>query len=195
MTEAPKTSFTRLLHRLREPSGDSRAVWDRLYALVYPELKYVAANILRGDGPGHILQPTALVHEAYLKLVDGSHADWQDRAHFLAVAARAMRQVLVDYARRRGAAKRGGGWKRVTIHDAIAARSDHALEIIELDDALARLSQLSERMARVAELRVFGEMTHEEIADVLSVSRRTAAGDWAVARRWLARELAGPANA
>ncbi len=169
--------------------GDFRPS-DRLFELVYDELHAIAARLMRGERAGHTLRPTALVHEAYLRLVDVSQTNWQDRAHFLRTAARAMRQILVDHARRRLAEKRGGGLDRVTLDDAIGAQDNPTFEILALDDVLVRLSQLDERMCRVVELRVFAGMNMDEIAHVLFVSRRTAYDDWDVAKRWLSRELA-----
>jgi RNA polymerase sigma factor (TIGR02999 family) len=189
---SPDSNITELLHALRSAdAGAAGRIQDCLYAAVYDELKQVAAALMKSERAGHTLEPSAVVHEAYCKLVGTSNIDWQNRVHFLGTATRAMRQVLVDYARRRRAGKRGGGWERVTLTNLNASGSDLALEIIDLDRALSRLATLSERMAQVVELRVFGGMTHREIAEILSVSTRTTAEDWAVARRWLARELAG----
>lgn len=181
---------TRLLPGVRQ--GDAAAL-DRVFELVYSELRRIAAARLRAERDGHTLQPTALVNEAYLKLAASPGADLQDRPHFLAVAARAMRQVLVDHARRRDAAKRGAGVSPVTL----TGRGDPAAEapgldsdeLIALDDALDRLDVLDARLRQVVELRFFGGLTDSEIGDVLGVTRRTVQRDWARARAWLYGEL------
>ncbi len=164
---------------------------DALVALVYDELREIAQRQLRGERPDHTLQPTALVNEAYLRLFDTSANGWESRAHFFGVAARAMRQVLVDYARKRHAAKRGGDQERVTLITDIAEAGDNTTDVIELHLALEKLSQQDDALARLVELRFFGGLTLDEAADVLGVSRRKAAQDWGVARLWLARELGG----
>jgi RNA polymerase sigma factor (TIGR02999 family) len=178
-----------MLREVRSTDGNAAAASrDRLYSAIYPELKKVAAALMKNERAAHILQPTALVHEAYLKMLGAEPTDWQSRAHFLGTATRAMRQVLVDQARQRDAAKRGAGAACVTLDDEIAAES-RTVGMLEVDDAISRLSQLSERMAQVAEMRVFGGMSHEEIAEALGVSIRTSVEDWSIARRWLAREF------
>lgn len=166
-------------------------VSGRLLALLYGELRGIAARLLRRERSDHTLQPTALVHEAYLKLLRENGVTWEDRAHFLGVASRAMRQILVDGARRRAAEKRRGGLRRVTLPpDELLDPSDE-IAVLELNDALHRLAELDERAARVAEFRLFGGMTVREIALVLGVSARTVDGDWATARAWLGREVRG----
>jgi RNA polymerase sigma factor (TIGR02999 family) len=137
----------------------------------------------------HTLSPTALVHEAYVRLIDQTRVDGSDRARFLAIASRAMRQILVEHARARNAQKRGKGWRRVTVETGALGASPGQFDAIALDDALAALARVDERAAAVTEMRVFGGLTHDEIADVLGVSRRTVDGDWALARRWLSREM------
>jgi RNA polymerase sigma factor (TIGR02999 family) len=188
MSLPERGEITRLLLE-RRPDAPDAAADDRLLALLYPELRRLASALMRRERPGHTLQATALVHEAYLKLVDGAQTDWNDRAHFLGVAARAMRQVLVDHARRRGAAKRGKGWHRVTLDEALEPGGQADLEILELDDALEKLAALDPRGARGAELRLFGGLTAPDIARILGVSTRTVESDWAMAKLWLAREL------
>jgi RNA polymerase sigma factor (TIGR02999 family) len=164
---------------------------DELVAVVYDELREIAQRQLRHERVDHTLQPTALVNEAYLRLFDASANGWESRAHFFGVAARAMRQVLVDYARKRQAAKRGGELDRVTLVTDIAEAGDNATDVIELHLALEKLSQNDDALARLVELRFFGGLTLDEAADTLGVSRRKAANDWAVARLWLQRELGG----
>ena len=162
----------------------------RLSELVHDELRRVAGGLMRRERADHTLQPTALVHEAYLRLVDETAVAWENRAHFFGVAARAMRQILIEHARRRGAAKRGGGWQRLTLDGLqIAAASD--VEVLELEEALQQLEKMDERMARVVELRLFGGLKVDEVARVLGISRRTVYVDWRVARLWLVHQLAG----
>ena len=170
--------------------GDPTAA-DRLFRALYTELHRQAARAMRGQGTGHTLQTTALVHEAYLRLADRRGDAWHDRAHFLGVAARAMRHVLVDHARARGTAKRGGGARLVTLdtHDAPAAESASAVELLALHEALARLAALDPEQARLVELRYFGGLSIEETAEVLGVSPATVKREWAIARGWLRREL------
>lgn len=185
MTDASIQSATQWLAQLSD--GDSSAI-SGLLPLVYDDLRQRAAGYLRNERKDHTLQPTALVHEAYLKLVNQSQARWKDRAHFLAVAAEAMRRILVDHARGKLAEKRDGG-RRLTLDDAADLPTPISGELVELDAALKRLNERSERQARIVELRYFGGMSIEEVAQVLDVSPRTVSGDWLVARAWLQREL------
>ena len=159
--------------------------------MVYDELRSLARAMMRSQRQDHTLQPTALVNEAYLRMVRQKGARWQDRAHFFRVAATAMRQILVNYARDRLAAKRGGNRVRVTLSEEAAVEPARWLELISLDDALTRLSERDERMARTVELRVFAGMTVPEVAHVLKVSPRTVNSDWKVAKMWLLDELRG----
>jgi RNA polymerase sigma factor (TIGR02999 family) len=159
---------------------------------MYDQLRRLAAAQLARERPEHTLTPTALVHEAYLRLVGDTHLDHKDRAYVLAAAANAMRRVLVDHARGRGAAKRGQGWQRITLDEALA-EDRREIEFLDLNRALDKLATLDERGARIIELRFFGGLTLDETAEVLGVSRRTIASDWAMARSWLSRELAPPA--
>jgi len=177
---------TRLLHALRR---DDPAAVERLYAIVYDELHGVAERYFRDQPGDHTLQPTALVNEAFLRLADQTRMEWQSRAHFLAVAARAMRQILIDHARRRGAAKRGGDLCRVTVDQAVTPIADSDPELLDLDEALQRLAAIDERQSRVVELRFFGGLTVEEVAHVIDVSKTTAETEWRMARAWLRREL------
>ena len=182
--------ITQLLVAARR--GES-AVIDRLLPLVYPELHAVAHRQLRHQRPGQTLNTTALVHEAYLKLVDQTRADYQDRGHFLAVAAVAMRHILVDYARRRAAKKRGGDEQQVTLDDARLGVDARAFEILALDQALTSLAHVDERLSRLVELRFFGGLSVEETALALKVSERTVKRDWRKARAFLYRALSAPA--
>ena len=180
------SDLTALLVRLS--SGETAAL-DELLPAVYDELRRIARNQLRGERDEHTLRTTELVHEAYLKLVDHHELDWRDRQHFFAVAARAMRQVLVDHARQKVAAKRGGDAPEVPLDEVTLPRETKTEELIALDDALTRLADRDERAARVVECRFFGGYTIEETADVLDVSRSTVKRDWRGARAWLNREL------
>ncbi len=171
------------------PEDGSRA--QELFLGVYEDLRALAAAKLNQEAPGHTLQPTALVHEVYLKLTDQSRALWKDRGHFFAVAAEAIRRILVDHARRRRADKRRAPGQRVTIEaDLDAASPDRpGVDLLALDDALGRLVALSPRQARVVELKFFGGLEHADIARVLGVSENTVKGDWRVARAWLLQQL------
>jgi RNA polymerase sigma factor (TIGR02999 family) len=181
--------ITQLLVAAR--AGDGGAV-DKLLPLVYDELRLAAHRQLMKRRPGQTLETTALVHEAYLKLVDQSRAEYRDRSHFMAVAAVAMRHILVDYARRRMAKKRGGDDFQVTLNEARVGVDARAVEILDLDVALRSLEKLSERLAKLVELRFFGGLTVEETAEVMSLSERTVKRDWAKARAFLYRALSEP---
>jgi RNA polymerase sigma factor (TIGR02999 family) len=175
-------------HEAGEPS------LEQLFPLVYEELRAVAHRQLRRAGRDHTLSTTALVHEAYLKMAGGAQPGPADRAHFLGIAARAMRQVLVDYARRYRAAKRGGAWERIELDDACGAVETQADTLLALDQALTRLSVFGERLCRVVECRYFGGMTEEETAEALAVTTRTVRRDWVKARLWLHDNLYGEAD-
>jgi RNA polymerase sigma factor (TIGR02999 family) len=183
----PKT-ITEALNGLARGDG---AALDLLLPVVYREMRRLAAGYLRNERPGHTLQPTALAHEAYLRLVGRQNIQWQNRAHFLGVAARVMREILVDHARRRKALKRGGGEPLTVFDDALSIAGDRPISFDDLDRALVDLERLSERQARVVELRYFGGLTIEETGEVLGVSAVTVKRDWATARAWLYRELSG----
>lgn len=183
---------TELLARIG--AGDGHAI-DRLFPLVYQQLRQSAEGILRGEREGHTLQPTALVHEVYLKLVGSGRIPARDRGHFLSIAARAMRQILVDHARRRGARKRGKGEAHVPLDIPIADDGMLFDELIALDDALDRLSAQSPRLRSVVELRYFAGLNEEEIAEALGVTTRTVQRDWVKARAWLYREVYGQEGA
>lgn len=177
-----------LLKDLRH--GDRRAT-DRLIPLVYDELHLLARRQLRRCRPGRTLNTTALVHEAFLKLFGGDAADWRDRAHFIAVAATAMRHILVDYARERRAKKRGGDAIHTTLKASKIGLVDRRAEMLALDQALDRLQAMDERLVRVVELRFFGGLTEPEVAEVLGLSDRTVRRDWRKARAFLSRALGG----
>jgi RNA polymerase sigma factor (TIGR02999 family) len=181
----PSGAVTRLLHAWRR--GD-QAAFERLTPLVYDELRRRARYYLRGERPNHTLTPTALVHEVYMRMVNIEQVDWHDRTHFLALAARHMRRILVDSARARRYQKRGGAAVNVTFVEDLAV-SDRAPDLVALDDALDVLALQDERKVRVVELRFFGGLTNEEIAAALGISTDTVTRDWQMAKLWLRREL------
>jgi RNA polymerase sigma factor (TIGR02999 family) len=170
--------------------GDARAL-DRLIPLVHDELHQIAERCMRGERAAHSLQATALVNEAYLRLVDTQRVDWQDRTHFLAMSARLMRRVLVEHARARLSDKRGGGVHPVTLVDGLGGSDERPHNVIALDDAVNALTQFDERKGRVVELRFFGGLSLDETADVLDVSIETVKRDWKFAKAWLLCELNG----
>jgi len=189
MAGSARAEITRILLDLPQ-DGDARAkATDRVFQLVYDELRVVARNLMRRERTGHTLQATALVHEAYCRLVNESHVEFQNRVHFFGVAARAMRQILVDHARERMAAKRGGDWQRITLDERLGVFAEDDQQLLDIHDALEKLSASDERMAQVVEMRVFGGLTAQEVAAVLGISRSTVQAEWRVARMWLAREL------
>jgi RNA polymerase sigma factor (TIGR02999 family) len=179
---------------LGEWSRGNQSALNRLLPLVYAELRRIAARQLRSERSNHTLQPTALVHEAYLRLVDQRQVDWHSRAHFFGVTARIMRRILVDYARRRSAGKRGEGVHCVSIDEAKGVAASNEIPILALDHALDRLKKVDPDLAKIVELRAFGGLTIEEAAHVLKVSPSTAKRDWRTAKAWLNRELGAEAR-
>ena len=171
--------------------ADDRQSLDSLLPIVYQELRRLAASYLRRERPGQTLQPTALVHEAYLRLMKDRPDRWQNRAHFCAIAAHSMRQILIERARARGALKRGGAQPRVTLDEALIAGGERGIDLLALDEALERLALLDAEQARLVELRFFGGLTVEETAEAMDISPATVKRHWTIARAWLARELAG----
>jgi len=171
-------------------NGD-RAAMDNLAPLVHKELHRVASRQMAGERPGHILQTTALVNEAYLRLVDWKNVQWQNRAHFFAMAAQIMRRILVDHARTRNRAKRGGAALQVTLSEAAEVAPRSTSDMVALDDALKTLETLDPRQSKVVELRFFGGLSLEETAEALRVSVSTVRRDWSLAQAWLYRELSG----
>ena len=169
-------------------NGDEGAL-SRLTPLVYSELHRLAEGYMRREQDGHTLQTTALVNEAYLKLVDSSRVRWQNRAHFFAVAAQSMRRILVDFARSRRYQKRGGDWRQVTLAEGLGIATKLDSDLVALDEALQGLAKLDPRKARVVELRFFGGLSLEETAEALQVSTDTVGRDWRAAKAWLTREL------
>lgn len=168
--------------------GDREAI-DRLLPIVYDQLRNLAERQLRGERVGHTLTPTALVHEAYLKMVQLDRVNWQGRAHFFGACAQSMRRILISYARMKKAEKRGAGSEHVPIDNVVVAARERPADLLALDDALTRLEQMSERQARIVECRFFSGMNVEETAAALGISPATVKRDWTAARAWLNREL------
>ena len=169
-------------------NGERQAL-DQLIPLVYGELHRLAHRYMGRERNAHTLQPTALVHEAYERLIDLQDVSWQNRAHFFAVSAQLMRRILVDYARSRRYSKRGGEWRQIPLNEAVAVFRDRRTDIVALDDALRALADIDSRKSRVVEMRFFGGLTIKEVAEVLNVSQETVLRDWRLARVWLLREL------
>jgi RNA polymerase sigma factor (TIGR02999 family) len=180
-----------ITHLLKEWSDGDRQALDKLTPLVYEELRQQAARYLRRERPGHTLQTTALIHEAYLRLIDAKDVHWQSRAHFFAIAANLMRRILVEHARRRDADKRGGSHVRIQLDEALAVANETDVDLLAIDEALDRLAAIDPQQARVVELRFFSGLTVEETAAALGVSPKTVKRDWSVARAWLRREIGG----
>ena len=169
-------------------SGEDAAL-EKLMPLVYDELRRLARSFMSGEREGHVLQTTALVNEAYLRLVDSSRVQWQNRAHFFAVSCQLMRRVLVDFARSRDYQKRGGGALQISLHDVMVGSTERPVDLIALDDALTNLAATDERASRVVELRFFGGLSIEETAEALKISPETVKRDWNWAKAWLLREI------
>ncbi len=189
MVDDSDDRMNQILAGLGDPGSASA---QDLFPMVYDELRRLARGYLFRETPGHTLQPTALVHEAYLKLVDQTRADWQGKTHFFAVGAHVMRRLLVDHARERGAQKRGGGWQAVTLAGVGEDLVGEALgreQLLDLNAALERLAELDEREARVVTLRFFGGLTVEQVAEAIGVSKKTVENDWRHAQAWLRNEL------
>lgn len=186
-----KSEVTQLLRKLKK---GEEGIYDRIYPLIYDELRQLAYAHMNKQSSGHTLSRTELVHETYLKMIDQTCLDATDRSHFLAIASRCMRQILVDYARKKHAKKRGGKQKDLTFIDGIFdsdSQYDKAEELININNALERLEKLNERLSKVVEMRFFGEMTIEETAQALDISESTVKRDWLKARGWLYKELKG----
>src|SRR5262245_33894680 len=179
-------TITQLLMKWRD--GDQTAL-DELAPRVYKELRRLAKYYLRQERPGHTLQPSDLVHEAYLRLVDEKDVDWQNRAHFFGIATVRIRRILVEHARRRQAAKRGGGEYRLSLSKADRVAEKRDVNLVALDDALRRLQELDSQKSRIVELRYFGGLTIEETAEALKISLATVKRDWSMARAWLRSEI------
>lgn len=182
---------SKITQMLGELSDGKKEAWDNLLPLVYDELHRQAARCLRKERQGHTLQTTALINEAYLKLIDQRTVNWQNRAHFFGIAAQAMRRILVDYARRRHRAKRGGIGEDLPLEEAALVESEEkSVDLVALDEALTRLAEFDERQAQIVELRYFSGLSIEETAEVLRISPATVKSDWNVAKAWLRHEIA-----
>jgi RNA polymerase sigma factor (TIGR02999 family) len=188
MSDAPVHQITEWL---RDWSNGDRSALEKLTPLVYRELHRLAQAYMRGERAGHALQTTALVNEAFVRLIESDNQGWESRSHFYAVAAKLMRRILVDFARSRDRIKRGGALEQVSLEEALIITAGCPSELLDLDEALTTLSKLDERQGQVVELRFFGGLTEPEIAEVLKVSERTIQSDWRMARSWLLRELSG----
>jgi RNA polymerase sigma factor (TIGR02999 family) len=186
MTATSSHEITQLL--LAWGNGDQTAM-DQLVPLVYDELRRLARRYMHREAPGHLLQTTALVNEAYIRLIDANQVKWQNRAHFFAISARVMRRILVDFARRSNKLKRGGNANEVSLAEALVPSAKRGSDLVAIDDALTTLAGLDERQSQVVELRFFGGLKDNEIAEVLKVSHGTVRRDWRLARAWLHREL------
>ena len=186
MTTLSQTGVTELL--VNWSNGDQEAL-NKLIPLVYDELHKLASRYLRRERPDHTLQTTALVHEAYLKLVDQREANWENRVQFFAVAAQLMRRILVDYARRHRASKRGGDVYKLSLEEALLPSKEKDAELLALDEALDRLAAIDSQQSRVVELRVFAGLSLEETAQALNISPRTVRREWSMAKAWLHRQI------
>ncbi len=188
MTQSDRETVTQMLMTCDgQKASDSNEA--KLFAMIYEELRASAKRMLGRERIGHTLQPTALVHEAYLRMVDHSRVEWQGKAHFYAVCARAMHRILIDHARGRGRAKRGEGWQRVALDPEVALYDSPDLDMLAVHEALEKLSSLDPRQAQIVELRFFGGLTVDEVAHVLGVSKRTVEGEWTHAKAWLQAEM------
>jgi RNA polymerase sigma factor (TIGR02999 family) len=180
------SNVTQMLH---DWSHGDREVLDKLVPVVYEELRRQATRYLKRERPGHTLQTTALIHEAYIRLIDQKNVHWQNRAHFYAIAAQLMRRILVDHARSRQAAKRGGSDIKLPLEEAMIVSEGREIDLVALDEALERLAAIDPQQSRVVELKFFSGMSVEETAEVLGVSTRTVKRDWNVAKAWLRRQI------
>ena len=174
--------------------GDRTAL-DRLIPLVHAELRRLARRYMRNERPGHTLQTSALINEAYLRLIDAQQVRWENRAHFFGIAAQLMRRVLVDFARSRGYKKRGGGANQVSLDEAMVVTKERGEDLVALDEALSALSEIDERKGWVVEMRFFGGLSEKEIAEALTVSQETVRRDWRLSKSWLRRKLSETSNA
>ena len=191
--QLPRTPQHQITQLLAEWSDGNQAALDELYPLVYEELHRLARRYMSRERKGHTLQTTALINEAYVRLVDQRNVRWANRSHFFAISAQIMRRILIDHARRHAYAKRGGGAKQVSLEEAAIVAPDQASELVRLDEALKSLAKLDERRCHVVEMRYFGGLSNEEIAGVLKVSENTVTRDWNLARAWLYQQLTGSA--
>ncbi len=176
---------------LAEITAGSANAADRLMPEVYDRMRGLARSMLDRESPNHTLQPTALVNEVYMKMVDQKRVDWRGKSHFFAIGAKVMRRILVDHARTKKRHKRGGQWQRIPLADEMRVSNRNDEDVLAIEEALEKLSQVDPRQAEIVELRFFGGLTVQEVAEVLSVSKRTIEAEWTMARAWLRRELSG----
>ena len=191
MKKSPKPDHHEITKLLVQWSDGNQAALDELFPLVYDELHRLASRYMSRERKGHTLQTTALINEAYVRLVDQKNVHWQNRSHFFAISARIMRRILVDHVRRRGYAKRGGDIRRVSLDETAHIAKEPSAELLLLDEALTKLAKIDERRSKVVELRHFGGLSNDEIATLLNVSTNTITRDWNLARAWLYQQLAG----
>jgi RNA polymerase sigma-70 factor (ECF subfamily) len=191
MSRNPSTSPHEITQLLAEWSNGNQSALDRLYPLVYEELRSLARRYMRRERKDHTLQTTALINEAYLRLVDQKHVHWENRAHFFGISAQIMRRILIDHARRYHYAKRGAGAQKISLDEVALVARERAAELLQLDEALNGLAKMDPRRSRVVELRFFGGLNNEEIAGVLKISANTVMRDWNMAKAWLYKELSG----
>ena len=189
MNKPPPSKPHEITELLEQWSGGNQAALDQLYPLVYAELRQLARSYMRREPKGHTLQTTALINEAYVRLVDQQSVRWQNRSHFFAISAQIMRRILVDHARRHLQAKRGGGAKRISLDEAMIVAKERSEEVLMLDEALANLARLDPRRSQVVELRYFAGLNNSEIASVLQISENTVMRDWNLGRAWLYQQL------
>ncbi len=187
----PSCSPHEITQLLAEWSNGNQTALDKLYPLVYDELHKMARRYMNRERKGHSLQTTALINEAYVRLVDQKHVHWANRAHFFAISAQIMRRILIDHARHHAYAKRGGGAQQVSLDEVAVVAVERASSLLSLDEALSRLAEMDSRRSQVVELRYFGGLNNEEIAGVLKISENTVTRDWNMARAWLYQELRG----
>ncbi len=193
--EKPRLNMSeedRNIHELlAQTAGGNQDAAEQLMPLVYDRLRFLAKKLLHQESPAHTLQPTALVNEAYLRMVGKSNVDWKSRTHFFAIGAKVMRRILVDHARSKKRLKRGGGMPRVEVVDEMCVSHRNDEDVLAIEEAMEKLAKLDQRQAQIVELRFFGGLTVEEVAQVLSVSKRTVEAEWTMVRAWLRRELGG----
>lgn len=192
-TENPDVA--ELLEQIAQGKRGKQDAAEKLMPLVYDRLRFLAKKLLGRESPAHTLQPTALVNEAYLRMVGQKKVNWRGKTHFFAIGAKMMRRILVDHARKKLSQKRGGGMHRIELDDDLCVSSRNNEDILAIEEALEKLSKLDPRQAQIVELRFFGGLTVEEVAEVLGVSKRTVEADWTMLRAWLRRELSGEAPA
>lgn len=183
--------ITRILHQLTSGNADAAS---QLLNVVYPELRRLAATYFKNEPKGHLLEPTALVHEAYIKLIDQRDVEWDGRTHFFSVGALAMRRILVDYARQNRRKKRSGQWKQIELEDDVLLSRHNLDDVMAVEDALCRLAELDDRQAKIVEMRFFGGLSVDQVAVAMGLSKRTVEAEWTMAKAWLRIQLCGESS-